>query len=321
MLESQQQERQQLLEQRDSAKVIRQQKKKKLDEFVSRQKEEFRAAPSDRKQALKEEQKAEKEEYAKILASEEEEENRVIKKKQEDDDEVLRSSHAEQSAALMEMHEAQIIEVQTKYDQERAKFEEESRTRIEELKVRQCKELVTLMRQEQIEMGGVVREAIRAHFVMRADNQKREIDQQTAHLQAYKVMVVRHQNMHLDLLGQRQALQLQLWEKEKKHITGREVIERQQKAETLQQQRIIGLARQEVEDSIRSRQETLERTHEQQMDEDADRASQSRAMLGQFLEASYARNSEYVTKTIQPNANVANTIVLPKPVIPGTPYD
>jgi len=321
MLESQQQERQQLLEQRDSAKIIRQQKKKKLDEFVAHQKEELRAAPSDKKQALKEEQKAEREEFSKQLATEEEEENRVIKKKQDDDDEILRSGHAEQSAALMEMHEAQRVEIQRKYDQERAKFEEESRTRIEELKVRQCKELVTLMRQEQIEMGGVVRESIRAHFVMRAENQKREVDQLTNHLQVYKVMVVRHQNMHMDLLGQRHALQLQLWEKEKKHMTEREVIERQQKSETAQQRRVVGLARQEVEDSIRSRQEMLERTHDQQIDEDADRASQSRAMLAQFLEQSFARNTEYVTNTIQPTTNSANTIVLPKPVIPGTPYD
>jgi len=321
MLESQQQERQQLLEQRDSAKIIRQQKKKMLDEFVARQKEELRASTSDRKQALKEEQKVEKEEYSKKLATEEEEENRVIKKKQEDDDEILRSGHAEQSAALMEMHESQRVELQKKYEQEKAKFEEESQTRIEELKVRQCKELVTLMRQEQIEMGGVVREAIRAHFVMRAENQKRESDQLTSHLQAYKVMVVRHQNLHMDLLGQRHALQLQLWEKEKKHVTERDVIERQQRSETAQQQRIVGLARQQVEDSIRSRREMLQRTHEQQIDEDADRASRSRAMLAQILEESFTRNSEYVTNTIRPSAAAANTIVLPKPVIPGTPYD
>jgi len=221
----------------------------------------------------------------------------------------------------MEIHEAQRIEVQNKQEQEKAKLEQESQTRIEELKVRQWKELVTLMRQEQNEMGGVVREAIRAHFVMRAENQKRESDQLTAQLQAYKVMVVRHQNMHMDLLGQRHALQLQLWEKEKKHTVERDVMERQQKSETTQQRRIVGLARQQVEDSIRSRREMLERTHEQQIDEDADRATQSRAMLAQILEESYTRNTEYVTNTIRPKSSAASTIILPKPIIPGTPYD
>jgi len=321
MLESQQQERQQLLEQRDSAKVIRQQKKKMLDEFISRQKEELRASTSDKKQALKEEQKAEKEEYSKKLAKEEEEENNVIKKKQEDDDEILRSGHVEQSAALMEIHEAQRVEVQNRHEQEKAKLEQESQQRIEDLKVRQCKELVTLMRQEQIEMGGVVREAMRAHFVMRAENQKRELDQITSHLQVYKVMVVRHQNAHMDLLGQRHALQLQLWEKEKKHVIERDVIERQQKSETAQQRRIMGVARQQVEDAIRLRREILDRTHDQQMDEDAESASRTRSMLAQLLEESYTRNTDYVANVIQPSKSVVNTIVMPKPVIPGTPYD
>jgi len=321
MLETQQQERQQVLEQRDSAKIIRQQKKKLLDQFVSHQKEALRAATSDKKQALKEEQKVEREQYSKKLATEEEEENRAIKKKQEEDDEILRSGHAEQSAALTEMHESQRIELQNKIDQEKAKFEQESQTKIEELKIRHCKELVTLMRQEQIEMGGVVREAIRAHFVMRAENQKREMEQLTAQLHAYKVMVVKHQNLHMDLLGQRHSLQLQLWEKEKKHTVEHDVIERQQKAEMAQQKRIVGLACQQVEDSIRSRRETLERTHEQQIDEDADRASHSRTMLAQLLEESYARNTEHVTNTIQPSSNAASTIPMPKPVIPGTPYD
>jgi len=125
----------------------------------------------------------------------------------------------------------------------------------------------------------------------------------------------------MDLLKQRHALQLQLWEKEKKHTVEYDVIERQQKAELLQQSRVYGLARQYVEDAIRSRREMLERTHVQQIDCDAEHASRSRAMLAQVLEDSYARNLEYVTNTIQPSASASNTIVLPKPVIPGTPYD
>lgn len=321
LLETQQQERQQALEQRDGAKEIRQRQKKKLDTFVAQQKEELRAATGERKQALKDAQKGARDAYARQLQEEEAQENQAVKKRQDDDDENLRKSHEEQSAALTEMHEAQRVDLQTRYEQAQEKMARDAQLRVEELRLRQCKELVTLMRQEQIEMGGVVRETIRAHFCMRTDSQKREADQLTAQLQAYKVLVVTHQRLHRDLLKARHALQLQLWEKERRRTVDRGVLERQQAHELQQQERVLGLAVQRVEDAIRSRREMLERTHEQQTDDDAERAAHTRAMLARVLDASYARHTEHIAAVLQHNTLVANSLATPKPIVPGTPYD
>ena len=323
LLETQQQERQQAFEQRDGAKEIRQRQKKKLDAFVAQQKEALRASSGDKKaaMAMKDTQRSARDAYARELQAEEARENEAIKKRQDDDDENLRKSHEEQSAALTEMHEAQRVDLQTRYEQAQERLARDAQRRVEELRLRQCKEVVTLMRQEQIEMGGVVRETIRAHFCMRSESQKREADQLTAQLQAYKVLVVTHQRRHRDLLKQRHALQLQLWEKEKRRTVDRGVLERQQAHELQQQERVLGLAVQRVEDAIRSRREMLERTHEQQTADDAERAAHTRARLARLLDASYTRHTEHIAAVLQHNTLVANTLATPKPIVPGTPYD
>ena len=320
LLETQQQERQQTFEQRDGAKEIRQRQKKKLDAFVARQKEELRASSGDRKQAMKDTQKSARAEFARELEAEEARENEAIRKRQDDDDENLRKSHEEQSAALTEMHEAQRVDLQTRYEQAREQLARDAQQRVEELRLRQCKELASLLRQEQIEMGGVVRETIRAHFCMRADSQKREADQLTAQLQAYKVAVVTHQRRHRDRLKQRHELQALLWEKDRRRSADRTALDRQQAHERLQQDRVAGLAVQRVEDAIRSRREMLERTHEQQIDDDAARAAHTRARLARLLEASYARNTDHIAAVLQQNTLVQNTLAIPKPIVPGTPY-